>query len=57
MVESALENFNSVVSDARAVPPKLLRIEIIDTGIGMSDEDQKNLFQQFGKLKTSYHIN
>lgn len=34
-----------------------LKIDIIDTGVGISDEDQKHLFQIFGKLKKTYHIN
>jgi signal transduction histidine kinase len=34
-----------------------LHVEVIDTGVGISEEDQKHLFKLFGKLKTTFHIN
>jgi signal transduction histidine kinase len=37
--------------------PRVLKFEVIDTGVGMSREDLNQLFQLFGKLKKTYHIN
>lgn len=34
-----------------------LIVQVIDTGVGISEEDQKHLFKLFGKLKTTFHIN
>ena len=34
-----------------------LIVQVIDTGVGISEEDQKHLFKIFGKLKTTFHIN
>jgi signal transduction histidine kinase len=36
---------------------RLLKIDVIDTGVGITEEDQKHLFKIFGKLKKTYHIN
>jgi len=35
----------------------ILKVDVIDTGVGMSEDDQRHLFQMFGKLKKTYHIN
>lgn len=32
---------------------RMLRIDVIDTGIGISKENQKSLFKIFGKVKSS----
>lgn len=37
--------------------PRVLKFEVVDTGVGMSREDLNQLFQLFGKLKKTYHIN
>lgn len=34
-----------------------LRVTVEDTGVGISEEDQRHLFKMFGKLKTTFHIN
>lgn len=34
-----------------------LVVEVIDTGIGIKENDQLNLFKVFGKIKASNHIN
>lgn len=34
-----------------------LKIDVIDTGVGISEEDQRHIFKIFGKLKKTYHIN
>ncbi len=36
---------------------KFLKIQVIDTGVGMSEEDSKNLFNLFGKLESSEKMN
>lgn len=36
---------------------KVLKVDIEDTGIGISESDLKNLFRIFGKLKSSAHLN
>lgn len=45
-----LEGFDNFVKS-------YLRVQVIDTGVGISEDDQKHLFKIFGKLKTTYHIN
>lgn len=43
---------NSVVTIKASQTPQLLRIEVIDAGLGLTTEDQANLFQPFCTLST-----
>lgn len=36
---------------------KYLTIEVVDTGIGMNAQDQKELFTKFGTMKTTLNLN
>jgi len=42
------------VSTRRLPLPRTYRIEISDTGPGMSEEEQKGLFRKFGRLQDAY---
>lgn len=45
-------NLNACNDDAR-----MLKVEVIDTGVGITEADQSKLFKLFGKLKSSGNIN
>ena len=34
-----------------------MKIKVLDTGIGINEENQKDLFQIFSKAKSSNHLN
>ncbi|CAD8145256.1 unnamed protein product [Paramecium octaurelia] len=43
--------------EAKLLQPKLIEISVEDTGVGLQPEDIKKLFQPFGKLEDSKHLN
>jgi len=47
----------SVTIKATSVEYTVTKIEIIDTGIGISKENLEKLFQEFGKIQESAHLN
>ena len=47
-----------IISDPDLIQPKvILKVDVIDTGVGISECDQKHLFEVFGKLKKTSHVN
>ncbi|CAD8074400.1 unnamed protein product [Paramecium sonneborni] len=43
--------------EAKLLQPKLIEISVEDTGVGLKPDDIKKLFQPFGKLEDSKHLN
>lgn len=39
------------------IPKNAILVKVIDTGVGISEDDQNKLFSLFGKLKSSEDIN
>jgi signal transduction histidine kinase len=48
---------NESIGDGNDTSSHYLKIDVIDTGVGISEEDQRHIFKIFGKLKKTYHIN
>ena len=53
-IDVTAESFN-LATKAKSIP--LLKITVKDTGIGMTEEGVKNLFNLFGKLDENSHLN
>ena len=45
------EQFSTICSESK------LMVQVQDTGIGISEKDQKSLFKLFGKIKDSNSLN